>query len=207
MHSKEIYNKLTNMESIVRPKTPSLNPASCVMQNKHCTYACRSHFHPAWDTIGLEVHTNQWVVVESQAEVVHRTGYEEESHWLYVGGTGLGDFWYGCYEPLYAPQFQSGILDPVRTRGYPFTYHCIFRVWCWVSLDTDAVWVELFEYFLLVKSFFLLHIWQGLGDVNFKRGSLSPWQEVGVNPIFQWHRVCGGLCMCEGKELSVHACL
>ena len=34
MHSKEIYNKLTNMESIVRPKTPSLNPASCVVQNK-----------------------------------------------------------------------------------------------------------------------------------------------------------------------------
>ena len=98
----------------MRPKTWSWNPWTLYL-----------HFHPAWDTIGLEVYTNQWVVVESQAEVVHSCWLWGRKSLAYVGGIGLDNFWYGWYEPSYAPQFQSGILHQARTLDYLFTYHCI----------------------------------------------------------------------------------
>ena len=103
----------------MRPKTRSWNPWTLYL-----------HFNPAWDTIRLEVYTNQWVVVESQAEVAHSCWLWGRKSLAYVGGIGLSNFWYGWYDPSYAPQFQSGIVHQARTLGYLFTYHCIFWVWC-----------------------------------------------------------------------------
>ena len=61
---------MTDMISIVWPKTPCSNPASCVAYKEHCmliVYTC----YPAWDTRAGGIHEST-ICVESQAEV---TGY------------------------------------------------------------------------------------------------------------------------------------